>query len=167
MIVLGLGSNIGNRLKYLNDACFELSRVFGGPVAVSSVYETQGWGVKDHPDYLNAAICFNCDVTPEKTLQILHSIEKSLGRERKQDEILPRTIDIDLLFYDNLIIKNQQLIIPHPRIKYRKFVLLPLCEIMADFIHPECNQSIRELTAQCEDESGIEKTTYLINAHEL
>lgn len=167
MIALGLGSNVGNRLKHLNDACLELCHVFGQPLALSSVYETQGWGVKDHPDYLNAAICFSCEESPENTLQILHHIEKSLGRERTEGEILPRTIDIDLLFYDNLLIKNTELIIPHPRIKYRKFVLLPLCEIMADFIHPEFNLSIRELTALCEDDSEIEKTTYLITTHEL
>lgn len=167
MIVLGLGSNTGNRLKYLNDACVRLCKAFGRPLQISSVYETQGWGVINHPDYLNAAIIFQCSDAPEEVLGMLHEIEKNMGRERIPGEILPRTIDIDLLFYDNLIIKNQQLIIPHPRIKYRKFVLLPLCEIMADFIHPECNQSIRELTAQCEDESGIEKTTYLITTHEL
>jgi deoxyguanosine kinase len=158
MVCFSLGSNLGDRLEYLQKALAALGEVFGKPLLISSVYETQGWGVKDHPSYLNAIVCFQTLMPPEDLLSRILAIETKYGRIRKKNKIKPRTIDIDILFYDNLVLKKDNLTIPHPLIKYRKFVLLPLSEIMGDFIHPEYGQSIKELLDACEDVSGVNKT---------
>jgi 2-amino-4-hydroxy-6-hydroxymethyldihydropteridine diphosphokinase len=158
MICFSLGSNLGDRLGYLQKSVSSLREVFGEPLLISSVYETEGWGVENHPAYLNAVICFDTILTPEAVLDRILDIEKIYGRERKSGSIGPRTIDIDILFYDDLILKKENLIIPHPLLKYRKFVLLPLSEIMGDFVHPEYGMSIKQLLDGCEDLSGVSKT---------
>ena len=158
MICFSLGSNLGDRLGYLQKAFISLSEVFGTPLLISSVYETDGWGVEDHPAYLNAAICFNTLMSPEEVLEKILTVEKEYGRIRTAGVIAPRTLDIDLLFYDDIMLKKENLIIPHPLLKYRKFVLLPLAEIMGDYLHPEFGVSINELLERCDDHSGICKT---------
>jgi 2-amino-4-hydroxy-6-hydroxymethyldihydropteridine diphosphokinase len=158
MICFSLGSNLGDKLGYLRKAVSSLKEVFGNPLLISSVYETEGWGVENHPVYLNAVICFHTNLTPEVVLGKILDIEKTYGRERNSDSIDPRTIDIDILFYDDIILKKENLIIPHPLLKYRKFVLLPLSEIMGDYLHPEFGVSINELLERCEDLSGVSKT---------
>lgn len=158
MICFSLGSNLGNRLGYLQKALTALTQVFGKPLLISSVYETASWGVEDHPSYLNAAVCFQTLMSPDEVLSNILAIEIKYGRVRKKGHVEPRTIDIDILLYDNLVLKKENLTIPHPLLKYRKFVLLPLSEIVGDFIHPEYGKSIKELLETCEDVSGISKT---------
>jgi 2-amino-4-hydroxy-6-hydroxymethyldihydropteridine diphosphokinase len=158
MICFSLGSNLDNRLEYLQKALTSLIEVFGRPILISSVYETEGWGVENHPSYLNAVVCFQTTVPAEQVLASILAIELKYGRVRKKGQIEPRTIDIDILFYDDLILQKENLTIPHPRLKYRKFVLLPLSEIIGDFIHPEYGKSITQLLDECEDKSGISKT---------
>jgi 2-amino-4-hydroxy-6-hydroxymethyldihydropteridine diphosphokinase len=143
---------------YLRKAVAALREAFGHETRVSSVYETEGWGVVDHPSYLNAVICFNTEISPEMVLHKILTIEQTLGRERKKDSVDPRTIDIDILFYDDLIVKKENLVIPHPLLKYRKFVLLPLSEIMGNYLHPEWGIKMNELLDTCEDASGVNKT---------
>jgi 2-amino-4-hydroxy-6-hydroxymethyldihydropteridine diphosphokinase len=158
MICFSLGSNLGDRFWYIQKALAAFGEVFGEPSLTSSVYETEAWGVDNHPSYLNAVVCFQTLIPPEEVLSHILAIERKYGRERKKGKIEPRTIDIDILFYDDLILQKENLTIPHPLLKYRKFVLLPLAEIMGDFIHPEYGKSIRELLDTCEDVSGISKT---------
>jgi 2-amino-4-hydroxy-6-hydroxymethyldihydropteridine diphosphokinase len=158
MVCFSLGSNLGDRLGYLQKALTALGEAFSKPLLISSVYETDGWGVEDHPSYLNAVVCFQTHMPPEDVLARILAIEIIHGRMRKKDYIEPRTIDIDILFYDNLVLKKDNLTIPHPLLKYRKFVLLPLSEIMGNFVHPIYGVSITELLDACEDVSGVIKT---------
>jgi 2-amino-4-hydroxy-6-hydroxymethyldihydropteridine diphosphokinase len=158
MICFSLGSNLGDRLFYLQMAVDALEEIFGKAIMVSPVYETEGWRVDNHPNYLNAVICFNSSMAPKDVLDHILSIEIKLGRERKPDTIEPRTIDIDILFYDDLILKKENLIIPHPHLKYRKFVLLPLSGIMGDFLYPGSGTSINQLLKDCDDKSAVCKT---------
>ena len=159
MVCFSLGSNLGDRMYYLNQAFTELSVIFGNPLMASSVYESEGWGVNDHPSYLNAVVCFNTTIPPEEVLTGILEIERKYGRVRTPGAVVPRTIDIDILFYDDKGIKKENLIIPHPRIKERKFVLLPLAEIRGDYVHPEYGVSFSELLEVCPDKSNISKTT--------
>ncbi len=158
MISFSLGSNLGDKIGYLQKGVSSLKLLFGEPVLISSVYETEGWGVTDHPSYLNAVICFTTAMTPEAALDNILAIEKQHGRIRNSNSVDPRNIDIDILFYDDLVLKKEKLTIPHPLLKYRKFVLLPLSEIMGDFVHPEYGVSINQLLEKCEDLSGVYKT---------
>jgi len=158
MVCFSLGSNLGDRLGYLQKAVSSLKEILGKPVHISSVYETEGWGVKDHPVYLNAVVCFKTTIPPEVVLEKILTIEKGLGRVRITGAYETRTLDIDILFYDDLVVKKENLTIPHPLLKYRKFVLLPLSEIMGDYLHPELGVSINELLKSCEDSSAITKT---------
>jgi 2-amino-4-hydroxy-6-hydroxymethyldihydropteridine diphosphokinase len=158
MVSFSLGSNLGDKAGYLQKAVSLLKDIFGEPYLMSSIYETEGWGVNNHPIYLNAVVCFNTLLPPEEILEKILDIEKRLGRIRNTGEYKPRTIDIDILFYDDIILKKENLTIPHPLLIYRKFVLLPLSEIMGDYIHPEYGVSINELLDKCEDLSGVTKT---------
>jgi 2-amino-4-hydroxy-6-hydroxymethyldihydropteridine diphosphokinase len=158
MVCFSLGSNLGDRLGYLKKAMVLLKKVFGEPLLISSIYETEGWGVNNHPSYLNAVVCYKTLMPPHEVLSQILNIEKKYGRERRKGQIEPRTIDIDILMYNDVVLKNENLTIPHPQLKYRKFVLLPLSEIMGDFIHPEYGMSIKELLDTCADVSGISKT---------
>lgn len=165
MVCFSLGSNMGDRVAYLKNALILLAENFGEVTALSSVYETDPWGVNNHGKYLNIVATYNTAYPPEEVLKITSSIENKLGRIRKSKEIEPRTIDIDILFYDVLIIKKKELTIPHPRLKYRKFVLQPLAEIMEDFVHPECGQRIEELFLHCTDNCEVVKTKINLFLH--
>jgi 2-amino-4-hydroxy-6-hydroxymethyldihydropteridine diphosphokinase len=158
MVCFSLGSNLGDRIGYLKKAMISLQELFGKPDKVSPVYETEGWGVDNHPPYLNAVACFDTQMTVENILENILQIEKQLGRIRIEDSYVPRTIDIDILFYDNLILNEENLIIPHPLLKYRKFVLVPLAGIMGDYVHPVSGISISHLLEICEDQSEVRKT---------
>ncbi len=164
MICFSLGSNLGDSLGYLRKAVDALQLVFGKPVKMSSVYETESWGVVNHPPYLNATICFNTELSPDEVLKNIMNIEKQLGRVRSTAATPePRTIDIDILFYDEWILNNSQLIIPHPRIKDRKFVLIPLVEMMGNYRHPQTGECMLELLEKCKDTSQVVKTELLLN----
>jgi deoxyguanosine kinase len=158
MICFSLGSNLGNKLEYLQQAVLLLQEAFGEALMMSSVYETEGWGVEGHPAYLNAVIAFKTLLAPEAVLDTILAIEKKFGRQRNPGIVEPRTIDIDILFYDDIILKKENLTIPHPLLKYRKFVLLPLSEILGDYVHPGYGVSVNQLLDSCEDLSGVNKT---------
>ena len=167
MVCFSLGSNLGDKLTNLRQALVLLAERLGSPISVSSVYETEPWGVVHHENYLNLATCYETSLRPEKVYTIISSIEKELGRTRSKNTIEPRTIDIDLLFYNGLILKTETLIIPHPRIKYRKFVLIPLTEIMENFIHPETGLTIKDLLLQCPDNGAVVKTDLKLFSHDV
>lgn len=152
-ILLGLGSNISDRAANLKDAI----KLLGLPiVAMSSVYETEP------VDYLNQSWFFNqvlqCETSfhPLKLLAECQRVEKELGRTREISKG-PRTIDIDLLFYNDEILNTPDLTIPHPAIPQRRFVLVPLAEIAPDFVHPELNLTTRELLERCPDQSEVKR----------
>lgn len=156
---LCLGGNIGNRETSLQLAISKISERAGQLVAASKIYQTAAWGVSNQQPYLNVCVAVNTLLSSTELMDVLLDIEKQLGRERPDDEIYAsRTIDIDILFYNLDCINTPKLFIPHPRLHLRKFVLVPLCDIIPDFLHPVLNKSIFNLLNDCED--GLEVTLY-------
>ncbi len=158
MVCFSLGSNLGDRISFLQQAIVLLTERVGLPVSLSSVYETEPWGVEGHQNYLNAVAWFNTILSPKEVLVTILNIEKQLGRIRVENKVEPRNIDIDILFYDDIIINKEGLVIPHPFIQYRKFVLVPLTEISGGFMVPGKNATVSELLNDCNDSSTIIKT---------
>ena len=155
-VFLSLGSNLGDRLFYLNQAVKELELCGIKCVKKSPVYETDSWGYDDEP-YLNQVLECETFLTPEKMLEETSKIETLLGRKRTLSGYEARTIDIDILFYDNEIVDIPQLKVPHPKIALRRFVLIPLCDIAPEFLHPVLKKTVRQLLLECEDSGQVEK----------
>lgn len=155
-VFLSLGSNLGDRLSYLNQAVEELELCGIKCVKKSPVYETDSWGYDDEP-YLNQVLECETFLTPEKLLEETSKIETLLGRKRTLRGYQARTIDIDILFYDSEIVDIPRLIIPHPKIALRRFVLIPLCDIAPEFLHPVLKKTVRQLLDECEDTGRVEK----------
>ena len=149
-VYLLLGSNKGNRRKYLLMAMYLLQNKIGTIVRTSSVYITEPWGNNNQPKYLNQALIINTQCTPLQLLKKLQKIEKELGRTNK-NQYSSRTIDIDILFYDRLIFTAKNLEIPHPRLHLRNFTLMPLMELNKSYSHPKLKKSIEELAKNSTD----------------
>jgi 2-amino-4-hydroxy-6-hydroxymethyldihydropteridine diphosphokinase len=146
-VYLALGSNLGDRLANLKRAVAALTPQMEVK-AKSHVYETPPWGFEDQPRFLNQVIKVNTYLTPESLLKHLKRLEVALGRKATFPNG-PRLIDIDILFYDDLVLDTPSLVIPHPRLHERGFVLLPLMDIAPDLVHPVLRKSVRELLAYC------------------
>jgi 2-amino-4-hydroxy-6-hydroxymethyldihydropteridine diphosphokinase len=153
-IFLGLGSNLGNRLEYLYKAINEIHADGNNNVVIaSSIYETRPFGNPDQNNFLNAVIKIESDFQPDELLSFLKKVEKRVGRiEREKWNV--REIDIDILFYDDLVMQKENIEIPHHYIASRDFVLIPLCEIEPNFIHPVLNRKICDICIK-ENESFI------------
>ena len=154
-VYLGLGSNLGDRNKNLARARQGLQANFGPPLATSSIYETAAWGNEDQPGFLNQIIAFRTYKSPGEILNRILILEKKMGRIRDQ-RWGPRLIDIDLLFCGALIFKEPGLTVPHPEIANRKFVLEPMVEIAADFMHPVLNLDMSTLLEKCQDHQKVQ-----------
>lgn len=142
---VGLGSNMGDRERLIRAALALLNEVPGTEVIkVSSLYDSESAGDPSEPDYLNAAALLETDRPPRQLLWHLLLIEARLGRERRK-KWGPRPIDLDLLFHDSKIVDEPDLILPHPRILERPFVLVPLEELDPDFVHPVAGRTIHDL----------------------
>jgi dihydropteroate synthase/2-amino-4-hydroxy-6-hydroxymethyldihydropteridine diphosphokinase len=152
-IYIGLGSNLGDRLKYLEQALSLLSAEIE-ITSESSIYETPPWGFTDQAPFLNQVIKGTTELTPGNLLDFLKAIENKIGR-KETFKYGPREIDIDILFLDNLIIEEDDLVIPHPKFHERAFMLVPFSEIDPDFVHPTQKQKISELMKK-QDCSEIE-----------
>ena len=146
-VYLGLGSNLGNRLGNLRSALAALKELPGFAIGkMSSIYETVPVDNMDQPKFLNMVVEAATDLTPAELLTSLLRIESHLGRVR-QKTWEPRAIDLDILYYGDQIVSEDNLSIPHPRAAQRAFVLVPLCEIAPDFTDPLSRQKARELLA--------------------
>ena len=150
------GGNLGNRelnlslaLDYIEDSCGKIT-------GQSSVYETAAWGPVSQPNYLNQVLELETPLTPADLMQMLLKIEKQLGRHR-EERYGARTIDIDILFFNNLTVDEDDLIIPHPRLYTRRFVLVPLHEIAPNLVHPILQLTVKELLHQCADPLDVKK----------
>ena len=146
-----LGGNLGNKAEVFSDARARLNEMVGKTTALSAVYETEPWGFESDDIFWNQVLEISTSLSPEEILHQTQLIEIELGRIRKSKQYDSRIIDIDILFYGNRIINQENLVIPHPRIQVRKFVLVPLSEIVPDLIHPVFQKSILQLLAECTD----------------
>lgn len=156
LVYIALGSNRGNKLHYIQSAVDAIFDSIGSVKKLSRVFKTPALGfVSD--DFYNACITVETHLSPKKLLKILQQIEKSIGRSKKTSNgYESREIDLDIIFYESDIIQNKNLIIPHPEIQNRKFVLQPLLDILKDFEHPVSKKSIETLFEECKDDSVIE-----------
>jgi 2-amino-4-hydroxy-6-hydroxymethyldihydropteridine diphosphokinase len=151
-----LGTNLGDRRANLFQAIDLLSCFVGDVVKESSIYETAPWGVSNQPNYFNQVIQFETDLDAEELLLTTQQIEEKMGREDK-GKMLPRVIDIDILYIDNQIVNKSNLKIPHPEIPNRRFTLIPLVEIAPNFVHPALQKTNTDLLKLCKDTLAVKK----------
>lgn len=164
-IYLLLGSNLGDRLDYLRRGRSLIEKEIGKIKESSAIYQTASWGNTDLADFLNQAVCVETELPADDLLLTIHVIEKSLGRERVQ-KWGARTLDIDILFYDDLVISQPDLTIPHPLLQERRFVLTPLAEIAPGIRHPVLETSVQDLLAALQDELYVERYNNTIMSKE-
>ncbi len=155
-IFLGIGSNIGNREENLNKAIARIEALTFSPVISSSVYETEPWGFKSSDSFLNGVLKISTTINPSVLLKELLAIEKDLGRVRTENKFSSRVIDIDILIYNCRVIVQKDLVIPHPEMHERRFVLVPMCEIAPEIYHPVLKRSMKYLLQTCGDSSRVE-----------
>jgi 2-amino-4-hydroxy-6-hydroxymethyldihydropteridine diphosphokinase len=154
-IYLLLGGNLGNRQKYLDDTRAMIQQLIGPVVKHSSIYETEPWGFLHETCFFNQVLQVESGLSPEELLKTIKTIEQNSGRVRSVGSYAARTMDIDILFYDDLVFTGHRLTIPHPRLHERKFTLVPLNEIAPDLIHPVLIKTIRQLLADCKDQMTV------------
>ncbi len=153
-VYLLLGSNLGEREELLQKAQGEIAVQVGKIVQESSIYETDPWGNLEQPTFLNQVVVVETTLHPIDVLATILKVEKSLGRERIKNWG-ERLIDIDILYYADVIIQMQDLVIPHLYLHERRFTLAPLAEIAPDYIHPKLKQSNKELLENCLDDGKV------------
>ncbi len=157
IVFLGIGANLGERFTSLKNAFSEIEEHIGSVLRFSSVYETDPWGFETSDRFLNMVVEAETQLTPSGVLGAILVIEANLGRIRNEKQYSSRVIDIDILFYNDLIIDTKILKIPHPLMHERKFVLVPLCEIAPDLVHPVLKKSSYELLQLCKDKSEVKR----------
>ncbi len=157
ILYLLLGSNLGDRKKQMDEALDLIPEMIGEVTKRSSFYETEPWGFSSEEFFLNIAMQTLTSLSPEEVMRKIDEIEKRFGRERADSGYSSRTMDIDILFYDDLVLDQNILKIPHPMLKDRRFVLIPLNEIAHDLIHPVFLKTIGELLQECADTKEVRK----------
>jgi len=155
---VGLGSNLGDREAYLRFAASELRATPGIELAAaSSLWETEPVGPPPQRTYLNAVLKLRTTQPPHRLLERLLAIECEAGRVRSDERNLPRVLDLDLLFHGTQLVQEPDLVLPHPRLHERPFVLEPLCELASDLVHPRCGETVAELAARCRDPKRVRR----------
>jgi len=150
-----LGGNLGKVEETFKTVLSELNKLAGSVDIVSAIYVTEPWGFVAPEPFLNQAIMLKTNKKPEQLLAILHDIETRNGRCRNGMGFTSRNIDIDILFYDDLIIKEDTIEVPHPKLHLRNFALVPMCEIAPGLVHPVFNKTIHELLNFCADKLDV------------
>jgi 2-amino-4-hydroxy-6-hydroxymethyldihydropteridine diphosphokinase len=149
VVHIGIGSNLGNREENCMTAIAALQAAGVEIRKQSALYETEPWGVTDQPAFINMAAEVLTDLAPQAFLALVKGIEMRMGRSGALLKWGPRIIDLDILFYDNLVLATPDLTIPHPLLHERAFVLTPLADIAAEKVHPVLGRSIARLAADC------------------
>jgi 2-amino-4-hydroxy-6-hydroxymethyldihydropteridine diphosphokinase len=159
-VFLGLGSNLGDRPRFLQRAVTEIRLIPDLRVVwTSGVYESDPYGNPDQPKFLNACLEVETSQAPPDLLDSVKEVERRLGRSASE-RWGPREIDIDILVYDGLVFSNDRVTVPHPDLEQRRFVLVPLREIAADLVHPVSGLTVEELATACTDRGAIKATSY-------
>lgn len=154
-IFLGIGSNIGNREENLSEATARIEELTGSRVISSSIYETEPWGFQSN-SFLNIVVKVKTNIIPTVLMKELLAIENDMGRVRTDHKFSSRVIDIDILIYNCRVIVQKNLVVPHPRMHERRFVLVPMCEIAPEIYHPVLKRSMENLLQTCVDSSRVE-----------
>lgn len=153
---LMLGSNMENKNTNLNTALEKIGMKCSIK-KLSSIYETEPWGFTHEESFYNQAVRIETDLDPEELLEFLLNIENEMGRIRKGPYYQARLIDLDILFYDHLVMETKKLTIPHPRLHLRRFALIPMNEIAPEFVHPLINKNVSSLLRRCVDKLRVER----------
>ncbi len=156
-VYIGIGSNMGRRMEHCSRAISLMGRLEGCILkAVSPFYETEPVGVEEQDPYVNSVVCMETDLSAATLLRSLLAIEKDMGRVRRK-KWDARVIDLDILLFGSRIIKTPDLVVPHPLMHVRRFVLTPLLQIAPELVHPVLHRSVRELAESLPDEGqGVE-----------
>jgi 2-amino-4-hydroxy-6-hydroxymethyldihydropteridine diphosphokinase len=157
-VFLLIGGNMGDRLQNLHQAITLLSATCGPVIQQSAVYETAAWGKTDQAAFLNQALLLTTELSARELITTVLSVEEQMGRHRTE-RFGPRVIDIDIMFYNEDIINEPHLTVPHPQMQNRLFVLIPLNELAPMFVHPVLKKTIEQLLAECKDELPVTKFT--------
>ncbi len=152
--ILLLGGNVGDRLSFIKKAIVQIMEQCGVVAAQSKIYETASWGIETLPAHLNVALQIKTTLQPEELLHSLQKIENNLERQRSK-KWGERTIDIDILYFDDSILNTDTLVIPHPLIQVRRFALVPLCDFANDYVHPVFDKTNKTLLDECEDKLSV------------
>jgi len=153
-----LGSNLGDSRKYISDAILQIEHKLGFISSKSSLYQTASWGKHDQPDFINQVIELKTRLNPSDLLKAVLGIENLLGRQRLE-KWGSRTIDIDILLYEDQVVNSPDLSIPHPYLSVRRFSLMPLSEIAPNVVHPILRKSMTELLLELTDNLFVKKLT--------
>ena len=156
-VYLLIGGNLGDRLSLLDQSKNEIKNKLGEVIKESSIYETVPWGFIADQNFLNQVIIIKTNFSSSDVLDICLNIENLLGRKRNSNGYQSRTMDIDILFYNDEIIQEKDLIIPHEKLHQRRFTLEPLVEITPDYVHPKLKMTVLDLLNNCEDNSQVIK----------
>lgn len=155
-VFLILGGNLGERRENLAKAMALIGEAGAIVKRTSSIYETEPWGAKDQPNYYNQVVEILTDLGAEELMKTILRIEKTMGRVRTE-KYGTRTIDIDILFFNDETINSDSLTVPHPRIQERRFVLIPMNEIAPEFVHPVLNEPISKILTNTHDSSIVNR----------
>ncbi len=154
-IFLLLGGNLGNRIFYIEKACELIAQNIGSILQKSSYYESEPWGFQHDNRFVNQVVVIESSFSAQEVLRKILHIEKKLGRVRNSNGYSARTMDIDILFYNEQIITEENLVVPHPHLHKRRFTLQPLAEIQEKFVHPILRKPIVELLGECADNAVV------------
>jgi 2-amino-4-hydroxy-6-hydroxymethyldihydropteridine diphosphokinase len=156
-LFLSLGGNLGNKSGIFASTLRYIEEFIGRPEKVSSIYESPSWGFHSEKLFWNQVIQVETWLSPEEVLREIRIIEDHFGRRREPGKYLSRKMDIDILFYDDLILNSDELTIPHPHIALRKFILEPLFEIIPEYFHPVHKEKISQILLNCVDPSLVRR----------